>query len=44
LKNIIENNKKIIQKRIPKFAVIAIFVHDEKKKEIIEKLTHHFTK
>ena len=43
LKNIIENNKKPSKEESLNFAVIAIFVHGEKKKEIMEKLTHHFT-
>ena len=43
LKNIIENNKKPSKEESLNFAVIAIFVHGEKKKEIMEKLTHYFT-
>ena len=44
LKNIIENNKKPSKEESLNFAVIAIFVDGEKKKEIMEKLTCHFTK
>ena len=43
LKNIIENNKKPSKEESLNFAVIAIFVHGEKKKEIMEKLIHYFT-
>ena len=43
LKNIIENNKKPSKEKSLNFAVIAIFVHGEKKKEIMEKLIHYFT-
>ena len=43
LKNIIKNNKKPSKEESLNFAVIAIFIHGKKKKEIMEKLTHHFT-
>ena len=43
LKNIIKSNKKPSKEESLNFAVIAIFVHGEKKKEIMEKLTHYFT-
>ena len=44
LKNIIENKKKLSTADALNFAVIAIFVDGENKKEIMEKLTHLFTK
>ena len=43
LKNIITSNKKPSKEESLNFAVIAIFVHGEKKKEIMEKLIHYFT-
>ena len=43
LKNIIKNNKKPSKEESLNFTVIAIFIHGEKKIEIMEKLTHHFT-
>ena len=43
LKNIIKSNKKPSKEESLNFAVIAIFVHGEKKKEIMEKLIHYFT-